>query len=58
MQVKQNLVNAVNKGWFKVKVYKNDGQGGAMASIAEVGTIFERFFKKYEFTIFFVSPGP
>ena len=38
-QVKKNLQNAVNKGWFKVKVYKNDGHGGVIASVAEVGKI-------------------
>eukprot|EP00092_Neocalanus_flemingeri_P024038 GFUD01026073.1.p1 GENE.GFUD01026073.1~~GFUD01026073.1.p1 ORF type:complete len:177 (+),score=42.49 GFUD01026073.1:62-532(+) len=40
-EVKQNLVDAVNKGWFKVKVYKNDGQGGAIASVAEPGSLIE-----------------
>jgi len=39
-EVKKNLQNAVNKGWFKVKVYKNN-DGGAMASIAEPGSLIE-----------------
>merc|ERR1711970_228961 len=39
-EVKKNLQNAVNKGWFKIKVYKNDN-GGAMASVAEPGSLIE-----------------
>jgi len=40
-EVKENLENAVNKGWFKVKIYKNDGKGGTTASVAEPGSLIE-----------------
>ena len=36
--MKQNVVDAVNNGWFKVKVYKDDGKEGVIASVAEVST--------------------
>jgi len=38
-EVKKNLQNAVNKGWFKVIVYKNDDDGGKIASYAEPGSL-------------------
>ena len=37
-KVKSNIVAAVDKGWFKVIVYLNDGKGGKIISVAEVIT--------------------
>ena len=39
--VKKKLKDAINKGYFKVKVFKNDGQGGTVMSQAEVGSLTE-----------------
>ena len=36
--MKSNIVAAVDKGWFKVIVYLNDGKGGKIISVAEVTT--------------------
>lgn len=40
-EVKAKLAAAINKGWFKVKVYKNDGNGGTVSSQAEAGSLVE-----------------
>ena len=37
-QIKSNIQTAVDKGWFKVTVFTNDGAGGHMVSQAEVST--------------------
>ena len=37
-QIKSNIQTAVDKGWFKVTVFTNDGAGGHMVSQAEVRT--------------------
>jgi hypothetical protein len=34
--VRDNLADAVNKGWFQIQVEKNDGSGGVVMSQAEV----------------------
>merc|ERR1712080_437238 len=38
-EVKNNIVTAVDKGWFKVPVYTNDGAGGKVTSVAEPGSV-------------------
>jgi hypothetical protein len=36
LKVRDNLADAVNKGWFQIQVEKNDGSGGVVMSQAEV----------------------
>jgi len=40
-EIKSNLQDAVNKGYFRVQVYTNDGKGGRVQSQAEAGSLIE-----------------